>query len=48
MAATQTMYAEKFQSKGTGLVEVSDNQMIPVVAHVITDEDIGALQVYII
>ena len=40
MAATQTLQTEKFPS------QVSDQKpSIPVVTHVITDEDIGALQV---
>lgn len=43
MAATQTMQTEKF---ATSTVISENKTTVPVVTHVITDEDIGALQVW--
>lgn len=43
MAATQTMQTENF---ATSTVISENKPTVPVVTHVITDEDIGALQVW--
>ncbi|KAH3715889.1 cilia- and flagella-associated protein 69-like [Dreissena polymorpha] len=43
MAALQTIQAATFHSTGGGMI-TENKPTIPVVAHVITDEDIGALQ----
>ena len=45
MATTQTLQTERFATQNSQGMMSEQKPTIPIVTHVITDEDIGALQV---